>query len=251
MQRNEPLPLSLLPALCSHAWFASCPVGLQRALLERAQVWHLAHGERLFARGEEAEGLCCVLAGALHIGSLQPDGSQRLLIYLEPYQWFGEISMFDGLPRTHDAVAEGETRLLVVPRRVLLERLSAHPADWQHLGRLACGKLRLLFTVLEDITHLPLDQRLAKRLWLAAHGYDAVPAGDNPPRRQLRVPQEQLALMMGVSRQSVNKVLRQFEAQGVIALRYGGIELLDLELLRRVAGLDAMDADRGAQWPAA
>jgi CRP-like cAMP-binding protein len=247
MQRNETALLSLLPALCSNTWFASCPVGLQRALIERARVWQLAAGERLFARGDEADGLCCVLAGALHVGSLQADGSQRLLVYLEPYQWFGEISTFDGLPRTHDAVADGDTRLLLVPRRTLLDWLAAHPADWQHLGRLACGKLRLLFTVLEDITHLPLDRRLAKRLWLAAHGYDA-PAAHTPPRRQLRVPQEQLALMMGVSRQSVNKVLRQFEAQGVIALRYGGIELLDLELLRRAAGLDAAGAGRDAPW---
>lgn len=67
------------------------------------------------------------------------------------------------------------------------------------------------------------------------HGYDTVP-GSAPPRRHVRVPQEQLALMMGVSRQSVNKVLRQFEVQGVIALRYGGIEILDLGLLQQVAG---------------
>ena len=238
MQRSETASLSLLPALCSNAWFASCPVALQCALVERARVWHLAHGERLFARGDEADGLCCVLAGALHVGSLQADGSQRLLVYLEPYQWFGEISMLDGLPRTHDAVADGDTRLLLVPRYALLDWLAAHPADWQHLGRLACAKLRLLFTVLEDITHLPLHQRLAKRLWLTAHGYEVAAGADTPPRRQLRVPQEQLALMMGVTRQSVNKVLRQFEAQGVIALRYGGIELLDLELLRRAAGID-------------
>lgn len=191
MQRNEPPSSSLLPALCSNAWFGSCPTQLQQALVERAKVWHLAHGERLFARGEEAEGLCCVLAGALRVGSLQADGSQTLLGYLEPYQWFGEISMLDSLPRTHDAVADGDTRLLLVPQRALLDWLAEHPADWQHLGRLACGKLRLLFTVLEDITHLPLDQRLAKRLWLVAHGYGAAPAGGSPPRRHLRVPQEQ------------------------------------------------------------
>lgn len=232
MPRSEPAPPTLLlPALRSNAWFASCPAGLQQALLERARTWQLADGERLFARGEAAEGLCCVLAGALHVGALQTDGSQTLLAYLEPYQWFGEISMFDDLPRTHDAVAEGATRLLVVPRAELKAWLADNPADWQHLGRLACGKLRLLFTVLEDITHLPLDRRLAKRLWLAAHGYDALP-GSAPPRRRVRVPQEQLALMLGVSRQSVNKALRQLEAQGLVALRYGGIEILELERLR-------------------
>lgn len=52
--------------------------------------------------------------------------------------------------------------------------------------------------------------------------------------------------MMGVSRQSVNKVLRQFEAQGVIALRYGGIELIDLDLLRGAAGLGGPSGSRAA-----
>ncbi len=223
----------LQAALATDAWFAACDPALQQALLAHAEHCMLADGEALFARGAAADGLCCVTAGALRIGSLQADGGEVLLAYLEPYQWFGEISMLDDQPRTHDAVADGPTELLLVPRAPLHDWLAAHPAHWRDLARLACAKLRTVFTVLEDIALLPLEQRLAKRLWLVAHGNGSRPG---QPRRQIRLPQEQLALMMGVSRQSVNRALRAMEAQGLLALRYGGIELLDMARLATAAG---------------
>lgn len=221
MSPSRDAPPALAGLLASEPWFASCPAPLQQALVAGGRLHTLADGERLFARGEAAAGLCCVVAGALRVGSLDAEGEAALLGFLEPYQWFGEISMIDGQPRTHDASAEGETELLLVPRAALLAWLDAHPAHWRDLARLACAKLRQAFEVLEDIQRLPLEQRLMKRLLLQARGF-----GSRPARRQLRLPQEQLAMMMGVSRQSVNKALHTLEAQGRIALRYGGIELL-------------------------
>ena len=230
MATSEQTLAHLLPALATDPWFASLGGAMQHALLGMARPVALHPGERLFARGEDAEGLCCVTAGALKVGALQADGSEALLAYLEPYQWFGEISMLDEQPRTHDATADGETGILVVGRDRLHAWLADHPVHWRDLGRLACAKLRVTFSVLEDIAHLPLERRLAKRLWLVAQGY-----GSRPPRRQIRLPQEQLALMMGVSRQTMNKALRSLEAQGLVALRYGEIELGDLAALRALA----------------
>lgn len=209
-------------------WFAHCPGELREALLRLARPLRLAPGEALFARGQAAEGLCCVLRGALRVGAVQADGSETVLAFIEPGQWFGEISLIDGRPRTHDAVADGATELLLVPQAALLAWLQEHPAHWRPIAELACAKLRMLFGVLEDIAHLPLEGRLARRLWLLAHGYGA---RSGPPRQLLRLPQEQLALMLGVSRQSANKALRTLEARGLIALHYGGIELLDLPAL--------------------
>jgi len=235
---TSPTPLSSLShlrqALATDPWFAACPDALQQALLERGRLVPLAAGQALFGRGDHADGLCCVIAGALRVGGLQADGSESLLGYVEPYQWFGEISMLDGQPRTHDAVADGDTTVLLIDRAVLHAWLAEHPAHWQDLGRLACAKLRLMFSVLEDIAHLPLERRLAKRLWLVAHGYGARTEG---ARRHIRLPQEQLALMLGVSRQSMNKALRELEAKGIIARRYGAIELVDMPALGLAAGV--------------
>ncbi|HEU4459866.1 MAG TPA: Crp/Fnr family transcriptional regulator [Methylibium sp.] len=234
------MTLGLHAALASDAWFAGCDPALRDELLRLAQPRSLAPGGSLFRKGEDAEGLCCVTAGALRIGSLQADGSEQLLGYLEPYQWFGEISLIDGEPRTHTATADGPTTVLLAPQPALLAWLDRHPACWRDVARLACAKLRLSFGVLEDIAVLPLEQRLAKRLWLVATGYGA--RGEAPVRRLVRLPQEQLALMLGVSRQSANKALRALEKAGVIALHYGAIELLQPEALHSAGGLPAQGA---------
>lgn len=229
---NEPAPPTLLPALRTQHWFASCPADLQGALIERSRLWKLAPGEHLFERGGVPDGLCCVIAGALRIGAVQADGSQSMLFVLEPYQWFGEISMLDGLARTHDAVADVDSTVLVVPQAELHDWLAAHPPHWRDLARLACGKLRMMFMALEDLTQLPLEQRLAKHLLLALRGYEA---HSGATRTRLRMPQEHLALMMGVSRQTINKALRALEAAGAIALHYAEIELRDAAALQQLA----------------
>lgn len=231
---TDPALAGLRAAFETDAWFACCPRDFADALFQMARTRQLRHGESLFMRGASADGLCCVLAGGLRVSRMQSDGSESLLAYLEPYQWFGEISLIDGAPRTHDAVADGVTRLALVPEPALLAWLQTHPQHWRDLAKLTCMKLRTVFGVLEDIALLPLEQRLAKRLWLVAHGYGA---RSDPARRHVRLPQEQLALMLGVSRQTVNKALRSLERDGVLALRYGSIELLDLAALQAAGGL--------------
>lgn len=224
MSPLTPVPPGLHPALTSDEWFSACAPALQTELLRLARMRHLNPDESLFARGGEADGLCCVVAGALRIGALDAQGDSTLLAYLEPYQWFGEISLIDGRPRTHDAVADGPTQVLVVPREPLLAWLDTHPAMWRELARLACRKLRVLFIAVEELAQLPLEERVWRRLQLVARGYGSRGA----PRRRIRLSQELLAQMLGVSRQSINKALKALEANGRLRLHYGEIELLTL-----------------------
>lgn len=222
MPPSDPVPPGLHAALSSDEWFSNCDPTLQAELLRLARMRPLTAGESLFARGGEADGLCCVIAGALRIGALDAQGDSTLLAWLEPYQWFGEISLIDGRPRTHDAVADGPAQVLVVPREPLLAWLDAHPAMWRELARLACRKLRVLFVAVEELAQLPLDERVWRRLQLVAMGYGSRDA----PRRRIRLSQEVLAQMLGVSRQSINKALKALEAGGRLRLHYGEIELL-------------------------
>lgn len=220
--------------LRSNRWLARCGPDLQAHLLESGRRLHLAEGQALFERGGVPQGLCCVLSGALRVGTLGRDGGVSLLAYLEPGQWFGEISLLDGLPRTHDAVAEGATEVWLLAQTPLQAWLDAHPQHWRDIAVLACAKLRMSFEVLEDIAQLPLEARLAKRLVMVARGYDAEGA---PARQRIRLPQEQLALMLGVSRQTVNKALKSLAAEGLLALHYGEIELLDPAALQALGRL--------------
>jgi CRP/FNR family cyclic AMP-dependent transcriptional regulator len=235
---NKPAELPsdhLLPALRSHVWFASCAPTLQQALVGRSRIVSLKAGERLFSRGETDEALCCVLSGALKLGSINAeDDDQVLSMYLEPYQWFGEIAVIDRLPRSQDAVADAPSTVLVVPRSALEPWLNEHPQYWRDISRLVCLKLRMLVVLMEDHSSLPLEQMLARRLLMAATNF-----GMNYPmsfKRHLRLPQEYLARMMGVSRQTINRALKTYSEEGLVAVRYADIELLDIPGLMAKAG---------------
>ncbi|MDE2402887.1 MAG: Crp/Fnr family transcriptional regulator [Burkholderiales bacterium] len=234
-RRTEVTPPSLLSALQSHLWFASCPADLQEALVERSRLWHLKAGETLFERGDEHDGLCCVVAGALKVGSTSPrDGSRRLTLYVEPYQWFGEIALIDRKPRSQDAVADTDATVLVVSRAALEPWLDAHPQYWRDIARLACGKVRLMLMALEDNASLSTEQQLARRLIFAATSYGL--AVQPTLRRRLRLPQDYLARMLGVSRQTINKALKSLASSRVIAVHYAEIEILDVQALAAKAG---------------
>lgn len=211
-----------MSAMLTDDWFARCNQDLQDHLLENGVLRNLSPGEALFARGDHADGLCCVVAGALQVGANSADGRAAVLAYLEPYQWFGEISLIDDLPRTHNAVAETTSQVLVVPRAGLLNLLQISPVLWRDLGQLACRKLRVSFDVLEELAQLPLEERLLQRLRLLAAGY----GHRDVPRRRIRVAQDVLATMLGISRQSANRALKQLESRGLLRLHYGEIELL-------------------------
>lgn len=239
--RTESASASLLPALRSHLWFASCAPAFQQALLVLGRLHHLEAGETLFVRGDDDAGLCCVVAGAVRLGSINPrNGAQRLLMYLEPYHWFGEVTVIDRQPRAQDAVADLDSIVLVVPRSRLEPWLDAHPAHWRDLSRLACSKLRLMLAAAEDHATLPVEQQLARRLVLAVSNF-----GQTTPahwRRRVRLPQEYLASMLGVSRQTVNKALRALEREGLLRLGYAELEIVDLAGLVARAGDLEMDA---------
>ncbi len=211
-------------------WFSALPDALQDALLDAGQLRTLAPDERLFSRGEPPSGLFALLDGAVRVSGTSESGKEALLTLLEPPSWFGEISVFDGQPRTHDALSEGESRVILVPQAPLLQILDAEPRWWRDLGLLATSKLRLAFIAMEDMVLLPIAQRLARRLSLMAEGYGE----RNHERRTVEVSQDQLALMVSTSRQTANQVLKELEQKGLIRLAYGSIEILDLDGLRRL-----------------
>ncbi len=214
-------------------WFSHLPEPLQHDLLSQASVRQLSAGQPLFRRGDPSCGLYAVLDGAIRVGAVSRNGKEALLTLVEPPYWFGEISLFDGQPRTHDAYAEGPTRLLQVPQTALLDLLERQPHYWREFALLMSQKLRLAFIALEEMSLLPAAPRLARRLLLITEGY-----GETGPRRVIHLAQEQLALMLALSRQTTNQILKELEARGALRLTYGEIEILDLDCLRQVAQID-------------
>ena len=226
------------------AWFRSAPAAMQAQLIEAGRVERLVAGQRLFTRGDSDDGLYCVLDGLVRIGAASSAGKEALLAVIEPVNWFGEVALFDNRPRTHDAYAERDSELFHVPRAALAALLERTPAYWHVFGLLLTHKLRLAFDAIEEAALLPAAQRVARRLLLMARGYGEAGARvEGSPadglRRVLKVPQEDLAMMLALSRQTINQVLKQFETQGALKLRYAEIEIIDVQKLGALAGLNA------------
>lgn len=220
--------------LARSAWFRSAPADLQAQLIEAGRVERLVAGQRLFTRGDADDGLYCVLDGLVRIGAASSAGKEALLAVIEPVNWFGEIALFDNRPRTHNAYAERDSVLFHVTRAALAAMLERTPAYWHVFGLLLTQKLRLAFDAIEEAALLPAAQRVARRLLLMAGGYGEPGA----LRRVLKVPQEDLAMMLALSRQTINQVLKQFETQGALKLGYAEIEIIDAKKLGALAELD-------------
>lgn len=216
------------------AWFRAAPLAMQMQLIEAGRVERLAAGQRLFSRGDSDDGLYCVLHGLIRIGAASSAGKEALLAVIEPVNWFGEIALFDNRPRTHDAYAERDAELFHVPRAALVALLERVPAWWHVFGLLLTQKLRLAFDAIEEAALLPAAQRVARRLLLMAGGYGE----PGTLRRVLKVPQDDLAMMLALSRQTINQALKQFEAQGALKLGYAEIEIADARKLGALADLE-------------
>ncbi|CAI8896097.1 Crp/Fnr family transcriptional regulator [Pseudomonas chlororaphis] len=218
--------------LLSGQWFSRLPAQLQNSLLANARLRSLAPGQRLFQRGDPPCGLYAVLEGTVRVGAVSEQGKEALLSLVEAPHWFGEICLFDGQPRTHDAYAVGPCSLLNVSQAALLELLDEHPQYWRQLALLMSHKLRLAFINLEQLSLMPAPARVANRLLMIARGYGET----DTPRRVLHLPQEQLALLLSLSRQTTNQILKDLQGQGILKLGYGEIEILDEDRLRALAG---------------
>ncbi len=214
-------------------WFSKLSPALRADILGRAHVRRLADGALLTARGTTADEWCGVARGAVRISSVSLSGKQITLTYAEPGVWFGDIALFDGLPRTHDANAHGDTTLLVVRKADFRELLSRHVELYDALLRLQCRRLRLMFDVVEDLNTRPLAARLAKQVLLLARSYGI--AEGEEIRIGLQLAQEDLAQLLGASRQRVNQELKGFERDGALRVEPTRLVVLSRAKLLAIA----------------
>ena len=214
-------------------WFSKLSLPLRSDILARATVRRLADGALMSVRGEPAEEWIGVAKGAVRVSSVSLSGKQVTLTYVEPGIWFGDIALFDGLPRTHDASAHGETTLLVIRKPDFKDLLHRHTELYEALLRLNCRRLRLMFDQVEDLNTRPLASRLAKQILLLARSY-GVSQGEEV-RIGLQLAQEDLAQLLGASRQRVNQELKGFEREGAVRVEPTRLVVLSKEKLLAIA----------------
>ena len=215
------------------SWFSTLSPALRQAILSCSTVRRLSDGALLSSRGAPADEWCGVAKGAVRVSSVSLSGKQVTLTYVEPGVWFGDIALFDGLPRTHDADVHGESTLLVVRKPDFKQLLGQHTELYEALLRLNCRRLRLMFDVIEDLNTRPLASRLAKQVLLLARSY-GIKQGEEI-RIGLALAQEDLAQLLGASRQRVNQELKGFERDGAVRIEPTRLVVLSKEKLLVIA----------------
>jgi CRP/FNR family transcriptional regulator, cyclic AMP receptor protein len=222
-------------AIDSDPWFASLSASLRHDILRRAKVVQYLDGDAIYFRGAPAQDWNAVASGAVRIGSSSPEGRQATLRYLEPGVWFGEVELFDRKGRPHDALAHGPTTLLSVRREDVHAILADHTEFYAALLRLHSQRARQLYRLVEDLATKPLRARLARQLSQLARCYGE-PAREGPGEMRigLRLRQEELAHLIGCSRQRVNEELKLMERDETIRIETCSVIVRNGRALRQM-----------------
>ena len=187
----------------------------------------------MFAEGEPGDRLYIIITGKVKIGRRSPDGRENLLTIMGPSDMFGELSIFDPGPRTSSATTITEVRAVSMDRDALRAWIADRPEIAEQLLRVLARRLRRTNDSVADLIFTDVPGRVAKALLQMADRFG------NRETDGLRVKhdltQEELAQLVGASRETVNKALADFVHRGWIQLQGKSVVVLDEERLRRRA----------------
>jgi CRP/FNR family transcriptional regulator len=208
----------------------------------------IARGERLFDEGDVGDKLYVALEGKIKLTRTAADGRENLLSVIGPGEMFGELSLFDPRPRTQTATALTDSRLAALDHQALRDWLAGRPDLALHLLRGLAQRLRRTNEVMTDLVFTDVPGRVAKALLDLADRFGV----QRPDGLQVNhdLTQEELAQLVGASRETVNKALADFVGRGWIQLSAKSVLLVDPERLRRRARLAGAGPGAGRAGPA-
>ena len=210
-------------------WLQGEPAALQEALIAHGRLLSLNAGEWAQAEGDEHRGLVIMISGVAQVYCQAAGGRNVLIGHCEAGAVLGHATRFSGGPRVVTAVCAEPSVLLAVSEPGL-EEVAAHwPTLWRALAASAYSYTRRTVRALAELIALPPRQRLAARLLIMA----AAPSGGGAP--VVRLSQQAIGEMIGVTRKTVNAHLASFERDALVTARYNRILLRDVAGLRRIA----------------
>ena len=208
--------------------------GLRPDLLKRLSTHAVRRtarkGTTVFTNDDPGTCLFTVCSGIIKISAPSPAGRSAIFNLVSEGSVFGEIALLDGLPRTAEAMAITDCELMVIERRDFIPLLREQPEIAIRVIEVLCGRLRHTTEQLEDIMFLDLPGRLAKTLLQLAKGSKLIPRDP-----KVTLTQDDIGKIIGNSRESTNKQLREWEARNWLQRVRGGIVILAPEALAKVA----------------
>ena len=193
----------------------------------------LDRGQRLFSEGDTGDKLYIILAGKIKLTKAAPDGRENQLSVHGPGEMFGELSLFDPVPRTSSATAVTSAKLAGLAHDDMRTWLSTRPGVAMHLLQALAQRLRRINEVKADLVFTDVPGRVAKALLDLSDRF-GVPTPDGVQVNH-DLTQEELAQLVGASRETVNKALADFAARGWIQLAAKSVLITDTDRLRKRA----------------
>ena len=193
----------------------------------------LRRGETLFTEGDAGDRLYILLSGKVKLGRTAADGRENMVAIMGPGDVFGEMALFDPSPRSTNAVAVSETRLAAIKHESFKRAQQLDPSISDQVIKTLARRLRHANEALADLVFSDVPGRVAKALLDLAERFGA------PTEDGIHVPhdltQEELAQLVGASRETINKSLAEFSSRGWIRLEGRAVTLIDVERLKRRA----------------
>ncbi|MEP6760052.1 MAG: Crp/Fnr family transcriptional regulator [Sporichthyaceae bacterium] len=213
--------------------FAALDDDAAAALRSCMNETRVARGRTLFNEGDPGDALYVVTEGKIKLGRSAPDGRENLLAILGPGEMFGELSLFDPGPRTATATAVTDTTVLGLGHDDLQSWLTGRPEVASHLLGALAQRLRRTNEAMADLVFSDVPGRVAKALLDLARRFGVQSEDGLHVTHDLT--QEELAQLVGASRETVNKALADFASRGFLRLEARAVVILDIERLSRRA----------------
>jgi CRP-like cAMP-binding protein len=213
--------------------FSALDTEAATALQTSMDVRRLLRGEVLFAEGEPGDRLYVVTDGKVKLGHTATDGRESLIAIMGEGEMFGELSLFDPGPRTSTATALTDVRVLGLGHAALRPWLTGRPEVAESLLQALAQRLRRTNEALGDLVFSDVPGRVAKALLDLGERFGR-PSPDGVLVTH-DMTQEELAQLVGASRETVNTALADFAQRGWLTLESRSVVLLDVERLQRRA----------------
>ncbi|MGH1374362.1 MAG: Crp/Fnr family transcriptional regulator [Cellvibrionaceae bacterium] len=216
--------ISVRDQLSSSGLFQDFPESAKKKLESLCRVQSIKNESAIYKIGDDPTALYGVIDGAVKLIGEAPTGKFFLYELVSPGQWFGENSAIDGAPRGQTAVAVGEVKVVSLLRKDLLDLLLSQPDLYQYFVRILCLRLRRAGKAIEETAFLSVSVRMAKTL-LRMHRVRE--------KYRIKLSQDEIAASLGVTRQSIYRVLKDWKERGWVTMSYGDVRIKEPSSLSR------------------
>jgi len=214
----------------------ACPLlgGLPEAGFRDAEAqarWRVFQaGESIYAKGSMQSSLCVIAEGTVRISSVNAEGREATLIIFGPSAWFGDTVFSPGTPRVYGATAHEAARVVELPGEGFRRLLARYPQAYPVALDLVSRRLWSAMSIIADDALRGIDARIGRRLLFLAQIQGHAEHQSEPVT--FRLTREHIGNMMGMTRQGVHRVIKNFEREGLLQLAYGRITITDPSALQ-------------------